>query len=400
MTERILVVAHQYWPTPGSATQRLSALVAQLRERRAEVDVITCEPRQGAADGHVGPSGERVWFASGPEGTGSGLRRVVTLFAFVIGVLRRGSRVSYDVVITDPPPSAALAAWILARRRSAHFVYYMCDSWGGATRDSTAALPTIAHPFVKGLEDWLLRSSDLVMAVTERMRQIAASAGARNVELLENGVPLEVFMPDGAEWRPQSLRPRPFFLYAGNAGVVHGADVFARAAEELWTSGREFDLVFMGHGADLPLIREIQRRWPDRLYTEPTRSPEVVAAAYRGALGALSSLRPFDSYADARPIKSLTGLAAGCPPIYAGEGAFAELLQREHLGFVREWSLEGAKDSMLRAMELFQREPADYAVMRDRCANFARTHLDNRLIANRAANLVISRGEISAAQGI
>lgn len=385
----VLLVAHQYWPTPGAATQVLNALVVELMAKGAQVDVITCRPRPGTALVEVGPNGERIHYGAGPEGGGTGLRRIIGLLEFALGVLRIGWRLEYSVVVTDPPPTAAWAALVLAKRRSAPLTYYLADSWAGASQGSRALLVRIAHPALRWLEYGALRRAHNVVAVTGRMHDVARSAGARQIQLAPNGVPLHVFRPEGPRWTPND-KGRPFFLYAGNAGVVHGAEVFAQAAEVMWRAGRDFDVVYMGYGGDVPLVENVRARWPDRVWVLPNQPPDIVSAAMRGAVGALSSLRPSRAYDDARPVKTLTGLACGTPAIYAGDGDFARVLSRERLGFVTTWSVAGAVASMDAALHQCEALPKAAADLSVRCVAYARACLDERVSARTAAACVLA----------
>jgi UDP-N-acetylmuramyl pentapeptide phosphotransferase/UDP-N-acetylglucosamine-1-phosphate transferase/glycosyltransferase involved in cell wall biosynthesis len=389
---RVLLVAHQYWPTPGSATQVLSALVRSLREEGASVDVFTSATPVAGQRILEGPLGERVHLVTDAERTGKSLLRVLDLAKFALAVRRHGGTIAADIVISDPPPTAAWAAWAVAKRQRAKFVYYLSDSWGAVTADSTDLLSRLAKRPIKVLEDGLLRRSGLVVAVTNKMRSIAQNANAPSIVLVPNGVDTAVFTADGETWHPNSPPSRPFFLYAGNAGVVHGAQVFAAGAESLWNEGHEFDLVYMGYGVGTS-IDEYRVRWPDRLHILPRQAPEVVASAYRGAIGALSSLRPLPSYRDARPIKSLAGLACGCPAVYAGDGDFAELLGVHGLGYVNAWSAEGARDSLKASLEEFHRDPQASYELRRHVRRFAESQFDERSGAQEVARRALLRDE-------
>ena len=157
----------------------------------------------------------------------------------------------------------------------------------------------------------------------------------------------------------------------------------------MWRAGEDFDLVYMGYGGDLQLIEAVRRKWPQRLFVLPNQPAETVASAMRGAVGALSSLRPFEAYSDARPIKTLTGLACGAPAVYAGVGAMAEELVREDLGFVTPWSVEGARSSMRDALIRHRTRPEEETSLRSRCARYAQSHFDDRVGAATAAAKVL-----------
>lgn len=375
---RVVLVAHQYWPTSGAATQVLGALVAGLRQSGASVDVLTTGRSTDGYSSTIGPSGERIFFVSGPEGSGTSVRRVFDLFKFAIRAYIKGRRLAADVVISDPPPTAAFAAHRLSKRLNAGFVFYLNDSWGAVTRDAESRFARAAHPMVKRLEDYLLRRSMLVIGVTSRMAAIARGSGAPRTLEVSNGVDLEAFTPHGRTWSPNS-GDAPFLLYAGNAGVVHGAHVFIEGAKKLWDKGEDFDLVFMGYGADRGMFLSLAGEWADRVHLLPSQSAAIVAEAFRGAAGALSSLRPLESYSDARPIKSMTGLACGCPAVYVGAGDFSDLLRANDLGFVSEWSAAGAARSIGLLLADLKSDPVAMGELRVRCAQFARANLDERV---------------------
>lgn len=386
---RVLLVAHQYWPTPGAATQVLQAMVRALRAAEADVTVLTCSPPAGIDEVAVGPSGEHIRYEAGPETTGVNLRRIRGLAEFAWGVLRASRGLDYDVVVSDPPPTAALAASRAARRRRVPFVYYLADPWVAVASGNSSVSGGVVRRVIQGLEGSGLRAADLVVAVTDNFARIAREAGARNIEIVHNGIPVDVYRPDGDTWRPDDSG-RPFFLYAGNAGVIHGAEVFAKAAAALWDDGADFDLVYMGYGMDLARVEGLAQVRPERVHLLPPQPPDVVAAALRGAVGALSSLRPIPEYADARTIKTLSGLAAGCPVVYVGDGDLAETIRAEGLGYVSEWSVDGARQSMQEALACHADCPEAEAKLRRQCADYARENFDERLGAERVAASVLA----------
>lgn len=384
---RVLLVAHQYWPVPGSASQVLGAFVGQLRTAGADVVVMTSQPDDATTGRLTGPQGELVVFAGPPEAGVSSARRVRNLAAFATGVRKAAREFDFDVVVSDPPPTAASAALSVATRCGAPFVYYLADSWGGAARGSRRSWIRALAPAISFVEDRALVKARLVVAATDGMGRVARRARATNVHVVRNGVPIDVFAPPGDAWWPTDTH-RPFFLYAGNAGVVHGAEVFCSAADVLWREGLEFDVVYMGYGSDTSRIDAAAAQWPDRLIRVGLRPVEEVAAASRTAIGALTSLREVPQYADARPIKAMSGLAAGTPVVYAGQGEFASEVESSDVGFVSPWDVAGVVASMRAALDAAADEQA-FAALRERCAAFARAHFDDRETAAVAARLVI-----------
>lgn len=364
----------------------MSALVRSLREHELEVDVFTAGTHP---EGRllIGPYGERVHLLVGTERAGTGLRRLFALVHFMIAVVLAGRRVDTNVVISDAPPTAAWASSVVARQTKSRFIYYLSDSWGAIAAESTSFLARLGSRLIVALENTALRSADLVIAVTGFMKSIAESAEADEIMLAENGIDTQVFVDIGAKWEGPTRHSRPYFLYAGNAGLVHGAEVFVDGAAELWKAGYDFDLVYMGYGAESAIGSKRLAQWADQVHVIDRQPPEVVAEAYRGAAGALSSIRPIATYADARPIKSLTGLACGCPVVFAGEGKFADHVKANDLGFVGTWSVSGARDAIREALDELAEAPDAHVRRRVQARAFAVQNYDERV----AADLVVAR---------
>lgn len=276
------------------------------------------------------------------------------------------------------------------------FVYYFSDSWGAASLGAQSQFARLANGVLTAIENGALRRSHLVVAVTSEMVELAGNAGAKNIIEVRNGVDTLELQGDDL-WYP-SADERDFFLYAGNAGVVHGAEVFLRASELLWERGESFDLVFMGYGVTHVDALAVKERWGDRMVVLDNQPTHRVAAAFRASAGALSSLRPNPAYAHARPMKSLTGAACGAPAIYAGEGDFAEVIAENGLGFVSDWSPEGAATSMKQALEL--QSSSKRGVRRSAIRDYALAHFDERVGAKRVVDAVqdLLNGTTLAAQ--
>lgn len=293
-----------------------------------------------------------------------------------------------SLVLSDPPPLVAALALAAARMTGRPFAYYFTDSWTAVASQATSNVVRYSLPAIKALEHLVLSRSHLVVAVTHSLWKQAKATGAA-CELVWNGVPLSVYRPEGHAWS-EAGDTVPYFLYAGTAGHAHGAEIFAIAAKSLWLNDHLFDLVYIGGGARSPVIRQIANQFPDRLKLYPNTEPEVVASALRSAISALSSLRIGGGYGDARPIKTMSGLAAGCPALYAGAGDFALLLREEELGFVSEWDVEAVQASLSAALKEFQDDHAAHLERRRRCATFARREFSLDASSARVVDLLLS----------
>ncbi len=261
-------------------------------------------------------------------------------------------------------------------------MFYLADSWADMVRQRRGLLGGLVAGLVTNVENMCLRHSDAVVSVTGRLGLAARDTGSRRVVVAENGTDVEIFTPEGPVWASPWDEEVPYFLYAGNYGVVHGASVFAEAAEQLWQQGHVFGLVFMGYGSEHDTLEGVQKRWPGLCALLEPVPPETAASAFRGAKGGLCSVRTMQVTLDARPAKALASLAAGCPLVYAGSGEFADEVRAEQLGLTAPWD-PAAVVQLLRAA-LTQDRSADRSMV---LAQYAKSHFDRRQAAAQVVDL-------------
>jgi glycosyltransferase involved in cell wall biosynthesis len=377
---KIVVVARHYWPLPGAATVRLQALVRAFVARGDQVSVITRgHPEESQPSG---PLGERIVCIPGDTATGVGLKRVHELVRFSTGARRVIREITPDLVIADPPPTSALAS---SAHPTAARVYYIADSWSDMLREGGGRLARVLSSFVRPVEWRALRRSDIVIAVRDNLADLARRAGARQVIIAPYGTDLSAFRSTGPTWSDPWGGDVPYFLYAGNFGVVHGATIFLEAAERLWRNGLHFGVVFMGYGSDLEAIAAFRDRQPHFFHLLPMQEPEVAASAFRGAVAALASTRPLNVTSQTRPAKALAALACGCPVVFAGEGAFAAEIAAFELGLSTPWNSGAVATAMESLLTQHNNHPAEYATLRHSASAYAVTNFD---ISRSAADLV------------
>lgn len=365
-----LVVAHNYHPAVGAAAIRLELLTAQLIEDGMEVTVLTSSTDERL----TGPSGENVIGTS--RGWMPTSRMLRTLVLAVRGAVEARR---HDVVVSDPPPYVALASMLGAKVGGATGVFYYCDSWASVAASRGSRVWQTAAQLFERLEAGAARLAGVTAASTPALAE-RARGWSNRVELVRNGTDLQTYTPTGPAWEGQPL-PGKYFLYAGTMGLVHGAEVFAQAVEQLWTDGEDVGLVFVGSGTDSDVIREAADRSQGRILFLAPLPPEQIARLYRGCVGALSSMRPVPGYEDARPVKTLAAMACGAIPVYVSGGELAGELTDTGLGFVAPYSVEGARQTMESVLRLGDAERRDLS---ERCRRYAEEHFDQR----RAASLV------------
>lgn len=361
-----LIVAHNYHPAVGAAASRLELVAEALRREGIRTDVLTSSTDTTMR----GPSGERIVGTNRSWIPRSRLARTAVLGLRALFEARR-----HDVVLSDPPPHVALSALVGSRIARKPFVFYFCDSWA-AVAGSRPSLPwRVATHVFNAVEQLVVRGASATMASTPALAE-RARHGAQ-VTLVRNGTDLDVYSPQGPAWEGEPL-PDNYFLYAGTMGLVHGAEVFVRAAQEMWAEGRDLNLVFVGSGTEADVVKDAAAGSGGRIAFLDPVAPEHVAQLLRGSTGALSSMRPVPGYEDAWPVKTLAAMACGAIPVYVSGGDLAEQLSARGLGFVADYSVEGARRVLEAAAALTPEERHDLS---EACRSFAVEHLDQRRAA-------------------
>lgn len=385
------VVARHYWPKPGAATVRLMALVAAARSRGLRVTVLTNRSETIAAP-RVGPAGEWIIPIKGDNTTGVGVVRALRLLYFAVRAALILQKMRPAIVVSDPPPTSGFAALAWRPKTS---VYYIADAWADMLEATTGTLSRLLAALVLPLERWVLRKSSLVIAVRQNLATTATSAGAKNVLVSPYGTDLTTFRPDGQVWNDPWQNALPYFLYAGNYGVIQGGTIFLEAAALLWKEGHEFGVVFMGYGSDQPTVDEFQKAHPAMFVSLPMMPPHVAAAANRGAVGALASMRPVDVAGQTRPAKALASAACGCPVVFAGVGIFAQEVSEARIGLACDWDALDVSRAMLELLTMKVSEPGKYQALRSSAAEHARTHYDMHSVAGSLLNEILATHAVS-----
>ena len=332
-------------------------------------------------DEALGLHGEMVIRVPGDSSTGVGFRRLLQLCAFPFNawraIARRGIRP--DLVISDPPPTVGILPILAPRLRAARTVYYFADSWTDLMAVSGSRASRILRFPIGRLESIVVRRSDIVVAVTEGVATtLTAKYPKSRVKSFLNGVDGSVFSNNGRIATPSGVT-RPYFLYAGNFGEAHGASIFAEAADKAWTQGvNSFDLVYMGYGSGTAEIERIAAKWPERLHVLPPVPAEQAAAALRGAVAGLASLKPRDEIKDMMSVKALASIMCGTPLLYAGAGTFAQEVRTREYGYVVEHDPD-ALGSLMERLALREPDTSE----RERIASSAARKYDNRATAAR-----------------
>jgi glycosyltransferase involved in cell wall biosynthesis len=248
MSARHVVFVNRFFHPDHSATsQMLSDLAFHLAERGWEVEVVTSRQRYGDA-GACLPAREavrgvvvtRVWSARFGRGflPGRAIDYATFYASAFIALLRRSSRGTTIVALTDPPLISVVAA-IAAMLRGASLVNWTQDLFP----EVAEALGMKALRVLRWVRNWSLRRARTNVALGDSMAKRLP-----NAEVIHN-------------WADASLHPveqthdRFAVGYSGNLGRAHDASTMLSAMRAL-RDDDAIEFLVTGGGAQLDLIRK------------------------------------------------------------------------------------------------------------------------------------------------
>ena len=263
-------------------------------------------------------------------------RRYLNMLSFAAASIPGSiGQVRPDVVLgSSPHPIAAFAAWLLAKRHRAPFVFEVRDLWPDTLIQMGLKNPAVIKPLA-ALERFLYQQAALIPVLTEG---IGESIEAK-------GVPAEkvLFLPNASK-RPEPIEPESrqatrrrmnwqdsiVAIYAGAHGPANGLEEVIDATSSLQGQAR-LKLVFLGDG---PSKDDLQRKAAGRSdieFLDPVPKNEVSSLLRAADIGILS-LRNTKVFEGARPNKIFDYMANGLPVLTTIGGEAARVLEEAQAG--------------------------------------------------------------------
>ncbi len=265
------------------------------------------------------------------------LHRVLAFFSFMLSSFWIGLGVkNVDVVWgTSPPISQGVTAWILARLKSAEFLFEVRDLWP----QFAIAVGVLKNYWLIRAMEWLerrlYRAAERVMVNSPGYVEHVKSRGAKRVELIPNGADPSMFDPadDGAEFRRAHHLDEKFVaMYAGAHGMSNDLEVVLEAARQL-EDAPEVEIVFVGDGKEKAAL---MARAAAMSLHNVTFLPSVPKSGMAEALAAsdacIAILKPLEDYKRTYPNKVFDYMAAGRPVALAIDGVIREVVEAADCG--------------------------------------------------------------------
>lgn len=339
---RVLILTQHFPPEVTAGRFRLEAFTRALVERGHAVHVVCAVPNHPEGEVQAAFRGRLVvrqrqgdlrvtyvWVHTSP--TKSLRTRLANYASYAAMAVAAGSfdRAPDVVLATSPPLSVGVAGALVAARHRVPWVLDVRDLWPRAAVVLGELTDARAIRASEGVERWLYRDADHVVAVTESFAKHirARSPSSRTVDIVPNGTTRQWIRWGEKEADRQGLglpADRFVLAYAGNLGLYHGLGVAVAAAALL---DDDFHLLLVGHG---PSRAELERRaaeLPDgRVRFTGLMCPERAAEHLRAADALLVSLHP--SLSDVLSSKLFDYCAMGRPLLVAAEGETRAVVER------------------------------------------------------------------------
>ena len=373
---KVLVVSFYFEPEIGAAPSRITNLVRGLKERGAQVDVLTCLPNYPKGkifDGYRGRFSMkenvdgvniyRYWtYATVSKGV---VRRTFAMTSFAttmwaFGFKRKLIR-SYDkVIIQSPPIMVSASAMSLFKCYGKSVILNVSDLWpGSAVELGFMKVNSMAFRYMARQERKIYRSADAVMGQSDEILE--------RVRTLEPGKRLFLYrnlskMPSG-QMDVKASGPAPRHLrivYAGLLGVPQDILSIVRKVD-FESLGAEFH-IYGGGNQVTDIENEIAGGKKNVFYHGVLAKEQMnqVLGEYDISLIALAK-----SITGAVPSKIFDTLPQGLPILFCGSGEGAAIVRDHGFGLVSEPSDYSMIESKIREFSTMDQD--EFRAYSQRC---------------------------------
>jgi glycosyltransferase involved in cell wall biosynthesis len=341
---KILILTQYFPPEVGAPQNRLYELALRLKQKGADITVLTAMPNYPQMEVHKEYKGKfyhyeemnglhihRSWiYVSKSKGI---FKRLLNYFSFVkssawVGLLKLGK---FDFIICESPPLfLGMTAYFLKKIKRAKLIFNVSDLWP----ESAEKLGLVENKFFLSvatkLEEFLYRKSELISGQTQGIvKNISERFPNKKVYWLPNGVDLSYYNTSTVltNWRNENNFSADDFilLYAGIIGHAQGLEVIIKAANELKAYSK-IKFVLLGSGPEkekLQLLKESLKTNNVSFFDAVTKKemPGIIAAIDVAVI----PLKRLDLFKGAIPSKIFENLAMKKPILLGVEGEAKEL---------------------------------------------------------------------------
>ncbi|MFH1892134.1 MAG: glycosyltransferase family 4 protein [Candidatus Zixiibacteriota bacterium] len=396
---KIVFLTQYFPPEVGAPQNRLSDLASRLKDKDADITVLTAMPNYPEMVVHEAYRGK--WFCrEGIAGLDvlrswifvsanrkNLLLRLLTYFSFVLSSLVIGTfkLQRFDYIFCESPPLfLGISAYLLKIMKGGRLIFNVSDLWPESAEKLGLITNKTVLSLARRLEEFLYKRSAVICGQTQGIvKSISTRFPDKNIYWLKNGVDLAFFDPSNVNhaWRMSNGYCDNDFvtLYAGILGFAQGLQVILHAAEALKDNDR-IKFAIIGSGPEreklLALKKNLQLMNVRFFDPQPRNAmPGIISACNAGII----PLRRLDLFRGAIPSKIFEFLAMKKPILLGVEGEAKELLVDDgHCGLAFE--PENHEDLVEKIEALYQ-SPEQVANLGQNGYDYVVRNFDRRQIA-------------------
>ena len=247
-----------------------------------------------------------------------------------------------DIVIaTSPQFFTACAGWALSATRRLPFIFELRDLWPAGIAGVGAMKDGWVIRGLEGIELFLYRRADRVVAVTRSFKEDLVQRGIdrEKISVVINGVNQDVYKEasgkDAQLCQEHDLEGKFVLGYIGTHGMCHGLDSVLSAAE-LSRDDDQLVFLFVGAGsAREALVNEARNRGLHNVRFVPRQPKEMMPRYWSLCDVALIHLRNLPVLRAVIPSKLFEAMGMGLPVLLAmPHGEAAEIVLETGCGVV------------------------------------------------------------------
>jgi glycosyltransferase involved in cell wall biosynthesis len=341
---KILILTQYFPPEVGAPQNRLYELAVRLKQKGADISVLTAMPNYPQMEIHKEYKGKFLFY----EELGglkvyrswiyvtkskSIIPRLINYLSFVktsfwSGWFRLGK---FDYILCESPPLfLGISAYALCKIKGAKLIFNVSDLWP----ESAEKLGIVTNRFFLSLayrlEKFLYRKSAIVTGQTQGIVKDISRRFPKTITYwLPNGADLDYFKPEDikTEWRAKNNFSETDFilLYAGILGHAQGLEVIIQAAEIL-KEKKEIKFVLLGSGPEKEKLTSLAKdKKLSNVHFADTISKKSMPEVIKACNAAIIPLRKLDLFKGAIPSKIFEALAMKKPILLGVDGEAKEL---------------------------------------------------------------------------
>lgn len=340
---RVLIISQFYKPEPLPQPHELAASLVRLGH---DVTVLTGYPNY--PEGRLYPGYRlRPWRQEVDEGvrivrvplwpdhSRSALRRALNYGSFAVMATLHAPLIALrrpDVAyVWHPPPTSALAAWLLSLLRGVPYLYAIHDLWPESITEAGMLKDGPAASLIRWLDTRMCLRAGAVGVVSPGFVPFLTRRGVPRdkIHLLPDWADEASFYPlerDESLASELGMSGRFNVVFGGQLGIAQGLDTLLDAAE-LLREAPEVQVVFAGDGVEGPRLRaEARRRGLDNVRFLGRISADMMNRVQSLAEVLVVHLNRGFFASVSIPVKTYAYMASGRPILMALDGHAADLI--------------------------------------------------------------------------